>query len=1017
MTNRNVRTLAGALATAALLLSVSADARAQQTGLVSGQITDQSAGQPIPDALISLVGTNRSVTSDQQGRYRFTNIPAGRIELRVVVIGYEMQRLTLTVVTGGSAVADFQLSALVVLLDELVVTATGNQRRRQVANNISTIDAVHEVDVGAVTSFSNLLSSRASGVVVSSGSGTTGAGTKVRIRGTNSLSLSNEPLIYVDGARIDNTAASFGVNSISVGGQQPSRLNDINPEEIESIEIVKGPSAATLYGTEAANGVILITTKRGRPGKTRWNLYIESGLIEDHNDYPAAFDAVDTNGNPGCALIFVTQGACEQDSIVSFNVLENAQNSPITTGNRQQIGLNVSGGTERLSYFLSGEFEREVGTLRLPDSTQAELEIDRGNLPSTLIRPNKLQRVSVRANLRSQVLDNADLTVSVGYVTSDVRLPQNDNNVLGMLPSGFFGGTSADDPWGFFEPQEVFAISAEQEVERFTGSLQGNWQPFGWLSTRGVFGLDLTNQFDHDLSPTGEVAFGNRIDGQRNANRIQVAQYTVDLGASAAARLSGRLSSRSSVGVQYFQNINTGTFAFGNQLASGTSSLNGAVVTQAFEATAENVTVGVFGEEQLALNDRLFVSGGVRLDDNNAFGEQFDVIVYPKASVSWVVSEEPFFPIDTGAVLTALRLRGAWGRTGVQPTQNAAVRFFLPIAVTDGGQDVVGVIDSSLGNVDLKPERSEELEFGFDLELLRGRLGLDLTYYHKNTEDALVSRNLAPSLGTGSRQFVNLASVRNRGFEGVLSAQILQTRDFLWNITLRGATIDNQILELGEGVEPIIFGLGGNTQRHEQGFPAGAYFQHPILGFDDANGDGIISLDEVDVGDEPAFLGTPLPKRELAIQTSVTLFNRVRLSGLLDHRGGHKLQNHTDRFRCASFLLCEEAIVPGSDLAKQAATVVAATHSSRSLAGFIEDAGFWKLREVSVTFFAPDAWRRWIRADQLSLTLAGRNLFTITDYTGVDPEVFTSQVSNFNTADFLTQPPVRYWTVRVNLTY
>jgi TonB-linked SusC/RagA family outer membrane protein len=1000
---------------AAVTLPLASAAQAQQQTSIQGRVVDEATGLPLSGARLIIIGVNRTIETDQDGQYTVRNLAPGRYEIRAVRIGYGARSQAVTLATGSSVTIDFALPAAVVSLDDIVVSVTGEQRKREIGNNVATISAASEVERGAITNFSDLLSSRAAGVIVNTSSGTTGTGTKVRIRGANSLSLSNEPLIYLDGIRVDNTAATFGLNSIGVGGQQPSRLDDINPEEIESIEVIKGPSATTLYGTEAANGVIRITTKKGRPGPARWNVYVEGGIVEDKNEYPTNFDAIDTDGNAGCALVFVSLGACEQAEIQSFNVLEDDLASPIGTGNREQFGLNVSGGTDQLSYFISGEFERELGTLRLPDTTAARIEAERGGISSSLMRPNELQRVSLRANLRSQVLDNADFLVSVGYVTSDLRVPQNDNNVLGLLPSGFFGGATPETGFGFFTPDQTFALRAEQNIDRFIGSLQTNWQPFGWLSTRGAFGVDLTNQFDGDFSGPGEVPFGTRDDGTRNSNRIQVFQYTADASGTATANLSSRVQSKSSVGVQYFQNINSGTFATGNRIASGSSSLGGAVVTSAFEAKFENVTLGAFAEETFSLNDRLFVTGGVRVDDNNAFGEDFDAVAYPKVSGSWVISEESFFP--TGSVLSALRLRAAWGETGVQPAQAAALRFFNPVAITAGDQDVVGVADSSLGNPNLKPERSEEVEFGFDAEFFRGRIGLDVTYYRKVTSDALVQRLTAPSLGTGSQQFVNLGSVRNRGFEANLSAQILQTRNAAWDITFRGATINNEILELGEGIEPIIFGLGGDSQRHQEGFAAGAYFANPVLGYDDADGDGVLTLDEVQVGDEAVFLGTPLAKRELSIQTSFTLFNRVRVSGLLDHRGGHKLFNSTAEFRCFAFQLCEGAVVPGADLDKQAATVARTLHSSGTVGGFVEDADFWKLRELSLTFFAPQAWAQGLGTDRLSLTLTGRNLFTITDYTGLDPEVNFSQVGNFTTADFLTQPPVRYWTARLNVTF
>lgn len=993
---------------AAASFGVTPEVFAQQGGTVSGRVTDARTGQPLQGARILLTGSSRIWTTDDEGRYSISNVRDGRVSVRAVMIGYESITQQFRVVNGVGT-ANFALAAAVISLDALVVTATGERREREVANNVSRIRAAEEVEQGAITSMSDLLSSRATGVVVQNGSGTTGSGTRIRIRGASSLSLTNEPLIYLDGIRLDNTQ---GALSVGVGGQQPSRIADLNPEEIESIEVVKGPSATTLYGTEAGNGVILITTKRGQGGRPRWNFWTEAGALVDDTDYPSNFRALSTTGGR-CLNFQAAAGSCTQSGEVqSFNPLKDDETTPVARGNRQQFGLNVSGGNAQTSYFLSGEIERELGTFRLPDSTSARIEAGGGSLPSNLTRPNQLQRVSLRANVTSRVRENATFRVSMGYVTSDLRLPQNDNNSLGMITSAFLGGATPETGWGFFTPDEVFSIRTDSDVERFTGSLQSTWDPFSWLTTRGNFGVDLTNQFDNNFFPTGAVPSGSLIDGTRNSNRIQRFQYTADVSGTATAVLSNRIVSKSSVGFQYFNNINRGTFAFGNRIPKGTSSLAGAVITTATEATTENVTVGVFAEQTLSLNDRIFITGGVRVDDNNAFGADLDVVAYPKVSGSWVISEESFFP--TGSFLSGLKLRAAWGETGVQPTQNAATRFFTPVAVTAGGVDVVGVTVGAFGNVDLKPERSEEIEVGFDSELFNGRVGLDLTYYNIRTEDALVSRRLAPSLGSSTTRFVNLAEVRNRGFEGTLSAQILQNRNAKWDIAVRGSTVENDVIDLGNDVEPIIFGLGGNAQRHQNGFPAGAYFQRPILSFDDANGDGIIGVDEVVVGDSAVFLGTPLPKRELSIQSSVTFWNRIRISGLLDHRGGHKLQNGTDFFRCAQFFNCEEANVPGSDPEVQAG--IAAFRAAGTRAGFVENASFWKLRELSVTLFAPNSWMRAFgNVDQLSLTLTGRNLFTITDYNGVDPEVITNSGANFSTADFLTQPPIRYWAARLNI--
>ncbi|GBD32685.1 TonB-dependent receptor SusC [bacterium HR33] len=1013
MRTDNVRAV---LVTAPLLLTLVPALMLAQQASVSGQVTDHSSGRPVPEATVSVVGTDRRAITDAEGRYLLREIPPGRIQLRASRIGYQSQIQLLTVSPGQAVTVNFEIAAAVVSLDEVVVTAVGEQRQRELGNAVSKLTAAAVVEEAPIVAFSDVLTARAPSVVVQRSSGQVGSGTRIRIRGANSVSLTNEPLVYIDGVRVES---STNLISVVTGGQSPTRLDDINPEDIEAVEVIKGPSAATLYGTEAANGVIRITTKRGRAGRPRWNFYVEQGLAIDPAEYPANFTAFgrrpDGTVTSSCTLILVSLGSCVQDSIVSFNVLEDPATTPISTGHRAQYGANVSGGSDVLSYFISGELEKEVGTYELPDSIQDTLRAIRGELPDHMLRPNSVERINLRANLRAQVLDNADLTVSAGYTLSDLQIVQNDNNSLGILPSGLFGthSRSVRGGWGFRLPEEIFAIDTRQSVERFTGSMNGDWQPFGFLSVRTAVGLDVTSQLDAQLFPTGEVPVGTLVDGTKTANRFQLFQYTVDLGASATARLGSRLRSKTSVGVQYFRDLATGVTATGNQLPAGASSVGAAAVTIAGETTTERITLGSFIEQQFTLNDRLFVTGAVRADDNSSFGRDFEAIIYPKLSFSWVVSEEPFFP--QGNFLSSLRLRAAWGATGLQPVANAAIDFFLPVSVSDvAGADRIGVTLGGVGNVDLKPEKATEFEGGLDLDLWNGRTGIQVTYFRKKSTDALVSRVLAPSLGTGTGatgRFENLGSVLNRGWEGVLSARVVDSRAFQWDFTFTGSTLQNELLELGEGIEPIVFGI----QRHAPGYPLGGFWQRPILEVNDANGDGVIALSEVVLGDTAVFLGGPLPGRELSIHSGITLFNRLRLQGLLDYRGGHVRDAGTSWFRCSQIQRCEAAFVPGTDFSEQAAAVVARSQLTR--AGYVRSAAFWRLREASLSFFAPQSWASRIRASGITLTLTGRNLLTITDWPDLDPEAQSNQSANFGNIEFLTQPLVQHWIARLSVTF
>ncbi len=266
----------------ALLAGVSLSLHAQQ-GSIAGKVSDASTGEPLENARVVLAGPNRVETTGQDGQYTIRGVAPGRYLLKVLRLGYQPTGDTVQVAAGEVVAHNFAMALSPVQLDELVTTATGQQSRLEIGNSIATIPAAQIAEEAPITEFTNLLSGRAAGVQVLKSSGATGTGTKIRIRGSNSVSLSNEPLYYVDGVRIDAEPNGYAYN---IGGQSTSRINDLNPDDIENIEIVKGPSAATLYGIQAANGVVLITTKKGVAGKPRWNAFVEQGAVDRPEHLP-----------------------------------------------------------------------------------------------------------------------------------------------------------------------------------------------------------------------------------------------------------------------------------------------------------------------------------------------------------------------------------------------------------------------------------------------------------------------------------------------------------------------------------------------------------------------------------------------------------------------------------------------------------------------------------------------------------------------------------------------------------
>jgi len=970
--------LGAALAT--LLVGLASTAVAQQ-GAITGRVTDQVAAQPLAGVRVSVVGTNRAAFSGQDGRYTITAVPAGPQRVQASLIGYGVSTLPVNVPADGAATVDFSLKGAAVSLDALVVTATGEQRAKEIPNSVGTIAAADITQKAPVTSLADLLNSRTPGLSVTSTGGTTGSGARVRIRGSNSVSLSNEPVIYIDGVRLENSANS---SSIGVGGQTPSRLNDLNPDEIESIEVIKGPAATALYGTTAANGIINIKTKQGQAGPTRWSLYTEGGTISDFTNYPANYAA-------DCLLIDEADGFCTQTTLESFNPLE--QNSLFRTGSRSQYGLNVAGGSSVATYFLSGEREGESG----------------------IYVNNNLKKTSLRANIRAQVSRSLDVSVATGFVSSDLRRPENDNNSFGLLPSGLLGlSDSTNGGWGFLTPAQSQSLVTNQKINRFTGSMVANWQPISWLRGRAVLGMDFTNRFDESTIFPGKIPAAFSVtanEGSRAANRDNIMNTTATANATATFDPSPTIRSTTTVGLQYLRDHLQGNRASGRKLVAGNNSLGGVVIPAVNEVNDEAKTFGAFIEEQIGLRDRLFLTAAVRGDDNSAFGQDFDFIVYPKVGASWVVSDESFFP--KVGFISSLRVRAAYGLSGLQPGTTDALQFFNPVAVTAAGVDVPGFTIGNLGNSNLKPEKARELELGLDADLFGDRGHFEFTFYNKKSTDALIAVTLAPSLGGPIQQFFNLGEVNNKGVELLLTARVIDRPNFSFDLNASAWGNRNRLIELGAGIEPIIFGLGGASQRHQEGYPLGAFFVLPYT-FSDANGDGLIGSNEVTVGSTPTYHGTPIPTHGGSLSGTLRLGRSIQLYGLLDGRFGNSLFNSTEEFRCG-FVICAGLNDPNASLDDQARAIAAALMPTTTEAGYIEDAGFVKLREISVTFFAPERWAQQLRVQGLSLTLSGRNLATWTNYTGFDPEILGGGAANFNTFDFLSQPPVRYFTFRLNL--
>jgi TonB-linked SusC/RagA family outer membrane protein len=1029
----------------ALLFATTAFA---QEGAITGTVVNSQTLEPVNGAQVFIPGTEFGTLTDREGRYRLVGVPAGAVTVEVRLIGYRDYSTSVTVVAGEATTLDIELPVSAVRLEDVTVNVvTGlERRRRQLGTNSGEIDAA-AVNKGAVTDFSDLLSGRSEGVIFNESSGDAGAGQRIRIRGSSSLSLNNDPLVIVDGIYFhsaNSNPGTGGVYSGIINDQGVGTLNDLNPEEIASIEIVKGPSAAALYGAVGANGAIIITTKRGEAGGTDFTFYAEGGVLNDVTDWPDSFVAAESIGDPSapvidedgfnttdwstCRNVDAAAGTCTQDQFLQFNGMTDPRTTPYVTGDRQAYGLNVSGGTQQATYFVSGEFEREDGIL--PTNLWSA---DAGQFYDL----NQERKWNVRANVDAALSDDVDASVSVGYVPRDVWFVSNDNSLYSPIINAYAGlagyapgrasnGGPNRSNYLFARNIVDIAEATDSKVtsDRFTGSANGRWQALDWLSAQGTFGVDILSTFNQTtIQPGLDGLTSSWVDGFREGGRFQRYTWTGNASLSADINITGDLESTSTAGAAYANQIFNGLTCFGDGLIQGLESCD--AVSGNF-AVAENfldvVTLGAFFQQEFGWRDRLFVTGAVRIDDDSNFGGEASLQVYPSASVSWLLSEEDFF--STEGFISELRLRGSFGVAGLRPAFRDAITLFAPVTATVETGNNPGVTLSETGNELLKPERATEWEAGLDVGLFNDRIGLAGTYFFKSSKDALIERQIAPSFGLTTSLFDNLGEIQNRGIEASLRALAVDTRDIRVDLTLQFTSLKNEIIDLGEGVEPIIFGFSG-SQRHENGFAAGGYFE-PGSTFNDANGDGLLSRDEVTTNDvscdadpDACFIDESIPLWTSSLSADLEFFQFIRVNTLFDARGGHSLVFYSEDFRCRRLNQghgCEATGSPNASLEDQAAII---SRFGGDSARFVEDAKFLKWRELSVTLTAPPSIRDvHPLLERTSVTFAGRNLQTWTPYPGLDPEINSQGGrSNFNQSDFNTQPPIQVFTLRLDVRF
>jgi TonB-linked SusC/RagA family outer membrane protein len=1097
----------GAALLAALLPALARAQDAPGAATISGRVRGE-AGQPLPGASVFLEGMGTGTLTREDGQYTLT-VPGARAQgqqatLTARIIGYRPQSMPVTL-AAGTITQDFVLPANPLQLGELVITGAGTAIEAEKLGSVRNAVSAEMIQRAAEPNVVQALAAKAPNVTITQSSGEPGSSSYIRIRGLRTVNSSAQPLFVVDGVPIDNSSTSttnfnptdeLGFGEIT-GTTQPNRAVDLNPNDIENIEILKGPAAGAIYGARAAQGVILITTKKGRPGQTRYSLRSSISMDDLSREYPlqrrfgqgrggTAPDAGECDDIGNTLRCLRSWGPELGPGTPTYDHASEAYDTGVTTDNT----LTASGGNERTTFYFSASYFDQAGLFVGPN--------------------NEFQRATIRLNASHRLLESLDLAANVQYADTRGSFIQRGNNAnglqLGLLrtPPDFNNRPYLDPVTGlhrsyrmqnppagsdrqgrgFDNPFFILHEPVAQSIaSRTFGNVTTKYTPLGWLALNHTLGADFSS--DERLEGAPQAASDVSAGGRVTEGTINNFQLDHNLTATATYQLSPQIAGTLTVGQNLNMRNTRQVSVVGRQLvAPKPFKLTNTVQRDLPLDTETNIRLeSYFAQATFDLFDQLYLTGALRNDGSSTFGEDNRRSWFPKGSVAWNATRY----LGEQRFVSFAKLRAAYGEAGQEP------QAYLTSTIYDGATVLSGIVQGTgysptyggFGGLytgttkaaeGLKPERTKELELGFDLGLFNDAADFGATYYNAITQDVILTTPLAPSAGYFV-QAQNSAKFRNRGIELTLNVRPLRRPDMQWNVGLNYARNASKVLEL-EGVQWVAVDRASTPfNAIVQGQPVGVFYDWGVARCGVSPG-GVgqvvegVDLDQVCAGqprgamylDADGFpvadpnqrvIGDPNPDWTGGVNSSFT-WRKWTLSGLLDIRVGGDVYNgtrgallsygtHEDtELRCAvqpdgsctgndrrfgtAGWFPGPVVGPGVDPGTGAGIVVpigenwyrdglAPCPFSAVSDLCLEDGGFVKLRELALGYTWDSPWvRRALGMSSVDLRVAGRNLATWTDYTGYDPETnLAGAIQNTRGQDYFNMPQTRSFLLSITL--
>ncbi|MBL0356266.1 MAG: SusC/RagA family TonB-linked outer membrane protein [Chitinophagaceae bacterium] len=940
---------------------------------VTGTVTDKK-GEPLPGVTVSVKGTKNATSTNNQGVYTLNNAGADAV---LVFTGAGISRQEVAV--AGKSAVNAELETSVGNLNEVVVVGYGTARRKDLTGAVSTVQA-KDFNKGTYTSADQLIQGKVAGVQMINNTGAPGGASTVKIRGNSTVTGSGQPLYVVDGVALDGRSVAPGLGDVGLGGSNPGSnpLNFINPNDIASIDVLKDASATAVYGSRAAYGVVLITTKRGQAGQPKIEFGVSAGFskvakkleVLNAGQFREALKyyglgTANDKGSSVDAFDAVTQTGIVQNYNVAISGGTDGARYRFSLGALDQTGIVKKTGIRKYTANISGNFKF---------LEKKNLGLDINIIPSQYI--NDIAPISNNAGSRGSLIGNALQWNPTEKLV--LRNAANTNDSFNVKRGG-----------DLINPVALQnAYDDKSKVTTVLASISPYIKIIKSLEYRFLYSINYaTGNRRTSLQPF--INFNDVLDKGRAliaTNELITQQYTHTLNFN--EKIASKLNLNALVGFEYIKYSNKGSSMGGYGQPNGGFGSYGLDFTNYIQYTnSTNRTISsfndptseiqsYFGRAVLNYDDKYLLTATIRRDGSTKFGTNNKYGNFPSFSAAWNISKESFFKVD---FINSLKLRAGWGKTGNQefPSGAAQRRY----GFSGDGSGSYGPINTA--NVDLKWQADKQYNIGADISILKNRVSITMDYFNKNTSDLLYPTiALQPAAPGGAPTWKNLGgNIINKGFEFAVNANIVSQKDFSWDFGVNVTFVKNNVTGIKGSINTGALdgqGISGSTvEVIRSDYPINAFFTRDFLGFDKTTGLANYTKD----GDVLYYKGSPNPTKLLGISTTVS-YKKLSFSANMNGAFGHMIYNNT-----LNNVINVGSINNGKNIALSVyqdpikeSFANPVTASSR----FLEKGDYLKLANATLTYTVGNVGKIF---KGVSVYVTGQNLFVITKYSGFDPEV------------------------------